>query len=99
MSTFSQNRGSSDEDEFDRITCDVPMVSPWSTTFDEAEERLRQTRPEGFDVEDIGRMAFDSLPEHERAAALDILFYTYWAARESDRETRAWYQSTKGGDR
>ncbi|MFI0914371.1 hypothetical protein [Streptomyces abikoensis] len=98
MSAFFQNSDPIDE-VFDRITCDVPMVSPWSTTFDEAEETLREMHPEGFDVEDIGRMAFDSLPEHERAAALDILFYTYWAALQSDRETRARYQRCEGGDR
>ena len=50
---------------------------------------LRETRPEGFDVHDIGRAAFDSLPEEEKEAALDVLFYTYWAARQSDLEARA----------
>ncbi|MEV8474903.1 hypothetical protein [Streptomyces sp. NPDC051173] len=84
MSTFSQNPEPLD---FDRITRDVPMASAWQTTFDEAEEMLRATRPEGFDVEKIGRVAFDRLPEHERDGALDVLFYTYWAALRSDRET------------
>lgn len=92
MSTSSQNPGPIDE--FDRITRDVPMVSPWQAMFAEAEEMLRETRPEGFEVEDIGRVAFDSLPEHELEGALDVLFYTYWAALQSDLEARA-----AGGDR
>ncbi|GAA3032783.1 hypothetical protein FHS39_002514 [Streptomyces olivoverticillatus] len=80
-------------DEFDRITCGVPMVSAWQAMFAEAEEMLRATRPEGFDVEEIGRTAFHCLPERERDAALDVLFYTYWAALQSDRETLAQHES------
>ncbi|MFE6127474.1 hypothetical protein ACFQ6Q_04240 [Streptomyces sp. NPDC056437] len=75
--------------DFDRIMCGVPAMSAWEAMFTEVEEMLREVKPEGFIVEDIGRAAFDSLPESEKEAALDVLFYTYWAARESDRETRA----------
>ncbi|RCH70541.1 hypothetical protein DT019_03355 [Streptomyces sp. SDr-06] len=65
------------------------MPSPWQAVWNEAEELLYATRPEGFDVEEIGRVAFDCLPESEKEEALDALFYTYWAAAQADRETRA----------
>lgn len=75
--------------EFDRITASVPMVTPFRALWNEAEELLLATRPEGFEVEEMGRLAFEELPEAEKAAALDELFYTYWAATIADRETRA----------
>lgn len=75
--------------EFDRITSSVPVVSPWMAMWNEAEEMLRAAHPEGFEVEEIGRVAFGSLPESEREEALDCLFYTFWAATLADRETRA----------
>ncbi|MFB6675551.1 hypothetical protein ACFCWG_24635 [Streptomyces sp. NPDC056390] len=76
-------------DEFDRITSGVPVLSPWQAVWNQAEEILRQVCPEGFTPEDIGRAALDLLPEPEKAAALDALFYTYWSATMADRETRA----------
>jgi hypothetical protein len=76
-------------DEFDRITSKVPVISAWEAMFTEAEEMLHEERPEGFDVLDIGRAAFDSLPESEKGEALDVLFYTYWAARQDDLAARA----------
>jgi hypothetical protein len=79
---------------FDRITSGVPVLSAWQALWNDAEETLRETRPEGFTPEDIGRLAFEWLPEGELDAALDVLFYTYWAATMADRETRA----TQGGD-
>lgn len=74
--------------EFDRITSGVPMLTPFRTLWNEAEELLLATRPEGFEVEEMGRLAFEELPDAEKAAALDELFYTYWAATMADRETR-----------
>lgn len=74
---------------FDEITSAIPVVSPFEAMWNEAAEMLRETHPEGFDVLDIGRTAFDSLPESEKDGALDCLFYTYWAATMADRETRA----------
>lgn len=76
-------------DEFDRIMCGVTVISAWEAMFTEAEETLQAACPGGVDVLDIGRAAFDSLPDSEREAALDVLFYTYWAARQSDIEARA----------
>lgn len=78
---------------FDEITSGVPVVSPFEAMWNEAEEMLRETHPDGFEVEEIGRVAFGSLPDGEKEEALDCLFYTYWAATMADRETRA----TQGG--
>lgn len=86
MSTFSQNP---EPTTFDQIMCGVPMISAWEAMFSEAEESLRAVRPDGFDVIDIGRVAMELLPESEQAAALDVLFYTYWAARQDDLAARA----------
>lgn len=83
-------------DEFDLLMAEVPVLTPFQTLFNEAEELLLATRPGGFDVEEIGRLAFGDLPEAEKAAALDELFYTYWAAREQDRETLARYNAERG---
>lgn len=80
--------------EFDRITSSVTFVSPWQAMWNEAEEMLRAAHPEGFEVEEIGRVAFETLPLSEREEALDVLFYTFWAATMADRETRA----AMGGD-
>ena len=74
---------------FDEITSSVPMVSPFEAMWNAAEEQLHAERPEGFQVEEIGRITFNSLPESEREEALDCLFYTYWAATLVDREARA----------
>ena len=74
---------------FDEITSSVPRVSPLRTMWNEAEELLHTTRPDGFEVEEIGRIAFDFLPEPERKDALDELFYTFWTAILADREARA----------
>jgi len=73
---------------FDEITSSIPIVSPFEAMWNEAEEMLREARPEGFEVEEIGRVAFGSLPEAEKEEALDCLFYTYWTAILDARETR-----------
>lgn len=90
MSAFSQNPYP--VDEFDQITCGLAPTSAWEAMFTEAEETLAASRLGGFEVEEIGRTAFDALPEQEKAAALDVLFYTYWAARQNDLDARAQYQ-------
>lgn len=67
----------------------MPYISFWQASFDEAEEELLATWPQGFEAEKIGRLAFERLPEAEKAGALDELFYTYWSAREQDRQALA----------
>ena len=83
-------------DAFDRITCGLPVLTPFATLFAEAEELLLATRPEGFEVEEIGLLAFEELPVVERDAAMRELVYTYWSARQSDREALARYEATGG---
>ncbi|WP_149561549.1 hypothetical protein [Streptomyces cacaoi] len=73
-------------DEFDRITSRLPRLTPLQAAWDEAAEMLQQARPGGVDVEDIGHIALDCLPEHERDAALDELFRT-WAGVLADHDT------------
>ncbi|MFP3986955.1 hypothetical protein U9R90_05510 [Streptomyces sp. E11-3] len=87
MSSFSQNPDPDYEpDEFDLMTTQVPMVSPLQTMFAWAAEHLQATRPDGVDVTDIGRLAYDSLPAEEREQASNELFYTYWEATLADEE-------------
>lgn len=86
----------SDLTPFDRITSQLPQLSAFQVLWIEAEELLRETHPEGFDVLDIGRIAFDCLPEHERGEALDALFYCWWSALQSDREARARHEQIGG---
>ena len=75
---------------FDQITAKLRMpISPLQTMFAQAEEELLATCPEGFNPEDIGRRAWDLLPEGEREQAFGELFYTYWEAVTADREARA----------
>lgn len=81
---------------FDVITSRLPHLSPFQAVWNEAEELLRETHPEGFDVLDIGRIAFDCLPEEEKPAALDALFYCWWTALEADRERRAAFEAMGG---
>ena len=83
-------------DDFDRITSGVPMLSAFRVLWNEAEELLQESHPEGFKPEEIGRTAFDCLPEEERETALDELFYAFWVLTVEDRERRA---AQTGGQR
>jgi len=74
---------------FDRITSAIPMISAFRALWNEAEELLLATHPDGFEAEQIGRTAFEELPEAEKAVAMDELFYTYWTTVLADREARA----------
>jgi hypothetical protein len=73
---------------FDEITARLPQLSALQAVWNEAEELLQAAHPEGFDVLEIGRMVWDCLPEGERPAALDALFYCWFEALMSDREAR-----------
>ncbi|HTE57054.1 MAG TPA: hypothetical protein VK698_39645 [Kofleriaceae bacterium] len=89
MSPSNQNP---DPAAFFGLVEDIPELSVWEASFDAAEDFLTETRPEGFQVEDIGRHAWDRLPERDRPAALNALFYTYWSAMVSDREELARFE-------
>lgn len=86
----------SDLTPFDVITAKLPQLSAWQAAWNEAEELLAAAYPEGYEVEEIGRTAFDCLPEAEKPAALDALFYCWWTALQSDREARARYEAMGG---
>lgn len=72
---------------FDRLTARLPQLSPFQAMWNEAEEVLAESCLGGFEVEEIGRIAFDRLPDEEKPAALDALFYCWWEA-EQDRRAR-----------
>ncbi|MFJ2961235.1 hypothetical protein ACIPIC_02860 [Streptomyces collinus] len=81
---------------FDEITAKLPQLSAFQAVWNEAEEFLRKQCPEGYTPEDIGQIAWDMLPDHEKPAALDALFYCWWTALQSDRERRAAFEATEG---
>lgn len=89
----------SDLTVFEQITSKLPHLSPFQAQWNEAEELLAEAHPEGYDVLDIGRIAWDCLPEEEKPAALDALFYCWWSALQSDREQRAAFEEQAGGAR
>jgi hypothetical protein len=74
----------------------MPHITAFQSLFDAAEEELLATWPQGFEPEKIGRLAFERLPEGEKAAALDELFYSYWSGLMNDREALARYESQGG---
>lgn len=80
------NRTPFEPDEFDRITAPLPHLSAWQAAWNEATEELADTSIVEIYPEDIGRLAFELLPEHERDEALGALFYCWWAAMQNDRE-------------
>lgn len=77
---------------FEALTTGLRRVSPLAAMFDASEDTLLADRPEGFTPEDMGRLAWDSLPECERDEAFDQLLYTYWSARQNDREEMLRYE-------
>ncbi|MFJ3812222.1 hypothetical protein ACIPWE_38405 [Streptomyces sp. NPDC090073] len=66
---------------------DVRLPSAWQAAWEEAENTLRALFPEGYDVLEVGRLAFDSLHDDLKPAAMDALFYGWWEA-EQDRKAR-----------
>jgi hypothetical protein len=89
MSHIMPDPGFDTPDEFDLLMTEVPVLTPFAAMFAAAEEVLADSCLQGFTPEDAGRMAFDLLPEGEREAAMDELLYTWWSARENDREALA----------
>ena len=80
---------------FEALTTGLRRVSPLSAMFDAAEDTLLADRPEGFTPEDIGELAMQSLPECEKPDAMNELLYTYWSARENDREEMLRYEAER----
>jgi hypothetical protein len=90
VSTFSQNPEPATT--FAEIVAEIAQPSLWKASFEAAEDFLQETRPDGFEIEEIGRTAWDMLPEGDQPAAKDELFYTYWSAQQNDREELARYE-------
>ncbi|WP_458089305.1 hypothetical protein [Streptomyces malaysiensis] len=79
-------------DVFEELTTGLRRVSPLAAMFDAAEDTLLADRPEGFTPEDIGELAWQSLPEAEKPDAKVELLYTYWSARQNDRDAQLRYE-------
>ncbi|MFD5579045.1 hypothetical protein [Streptomyces pseudogriseolus] len=73
--------------EFLLRASDVRLPSAWQAVWAEAEEIMRVEHPHGYDVLDVGRLAFESLHDDLKAEALDALIYGWWEA-EQDRAAR-----------
>lgn len=84
---------------FEQITRRLPHLSAFQALWNEAEELLADEHPEGYEVEEIGRLVWEDIPEEEKPAALDALFYCWWTALQSDRERRAAFEEQAGGAR
>lgn len=66
---------------------DVRLPSASQAVWAEAEDIMRIAHPHGYDVLDVGRLAFESLRDDLKPAALDALIYGWWEA-EQDRAAR-----------
>ncbi|WP_432139733.1 hypothetical protein [Streptomyces sp. bgisy154] len=74
---------------------DVRLPSAWQAVWAEAEDVLAALHPEGYDVLEVGRLAYDSLHDDLKPAARDALFYGWWEA-EQDRQATARRESIGG---
>lgn len=75
---------------------DVRLPELWQTAWEEAEQTLQAVFPEGYDLLEVGRLAFESLHDDLKPAALDVLVYGWWEA-EQDRQARAAAFEAMGG--
>ncbi|WP_282790831.1 hypothetical protein [Streptomyces sp. CC224B] len=83
-------------DLFEEIIAGADLRPLWSRLFDESEQELLAGRPEGFNVEDIGRGAWARLAsDEERKTALDALFYAYWSVVMVEQEERERYEKAR----
>ncbi|MFB7736252.1 hypothetical protein ACFC08_18065 [Streptomyces sp. NPDC056112] len=68
----------------------VRLPSIWQAVFEETQEQLFAACPEGVDLLDVCRAAFDSLPEAARGEAMDALFYGWWENFQDRKAREAW---------
>lgn len=83
----------------DDFPTDMAELLPrWRIEFEKAEAELRDTgRLSG--IEDIGHLAWARIPADEKPAALDCLFYTYWAAATYEAEEAERREQVMAGSR
>ncbi|MGV9352352.1 hypothetical protein [Streptomyces misionensis] len=67
---------------------DVRLPSAWQAAWEEAEDTLRALFPEGYDITEVGRLAYESLHDDLKPAALDALVYG-WREAQQDRAEQA----------
>lgn len=83
----------SDLTPFDVLMRDNNVVLPgiWQAVFEETEATLLAACPGGVDLLDVGRAAWDSLPDDEaRHEAFDALFYGWWETYQDRKARNAW---------
>jgi len=83
----------------DDFPTDMAELLPrWRIEFEKAEAELRESG-DLSGIEPIGRLAWSRLPEAEKPAALDCLFYTYWAAAAAESDERERREQVQAGTR
>lgn len=60
--------------------------SGFDALFRQAEQQLRNEKPDGYQVQEIGRLAWSKLPIEEYGAALRSLFYSYWLVDRQEQQ-------------
>lgn len=71
----------------------VSLPDVWQAQFEEAEAVLMAAAPHGVDLLDVGRAAWDCLPDEARDEALDALIYGWWESYQ-DRKARTAFNAT-----
>lgn len=69
----------------------VRLPNVWEAGFEEAQEQLFAVCPQGVDLLDVCRAAFDSLPDDAQGEAMDALFYGWWETYQ-DRKARGAFE-------
>lgn len=66
--------------EFERLVMGLEYGAGdnFNALFRQAQQQLHRERPGGFDVMDIGRLAWSNLAIEDYPAAFRTLFYCYW---------------------
>lgn len=82
----------SDLTPFDVLMRDneVRLPPEWQVAFEEAEQTLALVHPEGYDLLEVGRLAFESLHDDLKPAALDALVYGWWETYQDRKARNAW---------
>lgn len=83
------------DEQFAALTADLEdneSYQPFRALFLQAQTRLQNEFPEGFDPTLIGRQAWSELLPEECEPALNALFYTYFSVQEFERDEQARFE-------